>query len=1145
MNINNSIREPIIYDIGEKSFNTNITTIPLDKAYIFGVAPYNYGALPGATTTLREVVTLSQINTATFQSSTGTTVDISLNASDLSYVRISSANGTYVPIQTFPKLTILQYGSFNNNIIQGNLRVIGLSDKTNYSLNIYPYNKNSIEGAVNNLQLSTTPLIFVGQMTPPINFTSNSITINQETGDNNFKNGTYLVSSSSNHPDFPPFKAFNNTIPDFWHTSEYNNSASRKAPYNNVSPVSSFIGGISNSITYYWTTDINNISYAGEWLQIQYPYSFILTSYSITNRSDYNATWANRGLKLFYVAGSNDGIIWNMLNQQDIITIPSTSTITINVTTINKYSYYRLVVNKIFTGPVVNLCEWKLFGNYFTSNLLSIINDKSIKNATSYTIDISLNTSDLSYVTIQPNSDVVQTFNKATLIGSGGNYDVNNGILSGNAIVTGLTPGTTYTFTIVPYNYFELSNNSVLHTLTGTTAFGIISTSFISSELTTLDISLNSTDLSYVTISPSGLNYNSGEQKIFKTQIGTLTNNILNGSVRVIGLSVNTPYTFSIYPFDSNNTRGDLTTIYANISDINAVSYNSTDPSTNYIDISLNTSDLSYVKVTFGIAEQIFTKQSIIDNGSYTTGTYPLTGNVRVVNLAAGNRYDFNIYPYSFDNIRGSNKPLTTYTLSQINSVGLKAATGTSIDISLNTSDLSYVLITRSTAPDISFNRVNLLTSGNFNSISNILIGNVIIVDLSANQTYDFVVIPYNFTGLPGLSKPLNTTTLSVINGVTYISSTNTTVDISLNASDLSYVEIIPTGLSRQRFTKENIILRGGFSSILNELKGDITITGLTLGTSYALYMYPYNFLERIGAPTLKVVSTLSNTIPINVSTPIANNNFSNPTVSVNSYTRSTPTSWSSNTSTDIYIIRGIQYYYPVPSPSGISQYVSLTATAYFGSKYISQNITLSPNSYTLSFYCAPGGYENNNVKLYYNTCSLKVTIGAQTLVSTLKFSTSTSSSDNIFTLFSYNFSIVTTDLYNLNFTVSNTSNQSSSMSITGVNITSTSYITPPPLPLIIEKSIKSVTFNSIEITLLTSDLSYVTIQLNSTSVQTFNRATLVGSGNYDSNNGIITANVSVSSLSPGTNYTLTLVPYNSDDLSNTTLHTLNTTTLS
>lgn len=99
--------------------------------------------------------------------------------------------------------------------------------------------------------------------------------------------------------------------------------------------------GSTGAYTGATTTTISGTSRAGEWLQIQTPFSFILKSFSAGPHISATKIYA----KTIYVAGSTDGTTWNSIG-----TISASSYTTITGTfseNTTSYNYYRFVVNLV------------------------------------------------------------------------------------------------------------------------------------------------------------------------------------------------------------------------------------------------------------------------------------------------------------------------------------------------------------------------------------------------------------------------------------------------------------------------------------------------------------------------------------------------------------------------------------------------------------------------------------------------------------------------------------------------------------------------------------------------------------------------------------------------------------------------------
>ena len=338
--------------------NLSYSLLSPDTSYNFIITPYTNSDTPGPTVYSETRYTLSTVSNLVLTANYANSISIDFDNSDTYSVNIQAIYGNSTVAGN-----ITRYSPLVKPIIYLNL----IPDMC-YNFIVTPYNHDtpSIAGIPisSTTAVYTTPYTFVGQMTPPDPFTSNTITITGKTGIRSFKNGTYTASASSNVSSPNAYLSFDNNNSGGWHCAFKDNGGYNRQPYQ-ADAISNYIGGtIGSTTSNYWTTIIDGTSYAGEWLQIQYPYSFILTSY-LLSQSDgwsFNPKWGTRGFQTFYVAGSNNGTVWNMVNQQSLSTIPTTTAVTFSFTNNTSYSYYRIVFNKLFAGDVVHPAEWKLFG---------------------------------------------------------------------------------------------------------------------------------------------------------------------------------------------------------------------------------------------------------------------------------------------------------------------------------------------------------------------------------------------------------------------------------------------------------------------------------------------------------------------------------------------------------------------------------------------------------------------------------------------------------------------------------------------------------------------------------------------------------------------------------------------------------------
>lgn len=210
----------------------------------------------------------------------------------------------------------------------------------------------------------------ISVMSIPSKFIRNDLLLANISGNESFKNGTYLVSASSySNKDYLAFNAFNGTKTNFWQSGYFNNSSVPylRDAYLNAKPAS-YIGGGSDKNT--WKTNVGDGKINGEWIQIQIPYRIFLDSYSILPRQD---CCSKEFPSKFYLLASNDGVKWDTLDQQNLTSLPINvdTPSTYYVRTISSYTYFRLVISELFEGQKVSLCQFNLFGylNLISGNI--------------------------------------------------------------------------------------------------------------------------------------------------------------------------------------------------------------------------------------------------------------------------------------------------------------------------------------------------------------------------------------------------------------------------------------------------------------------------------------------------------------------------------------------------------------------------------------------------------------------------------------------------------------------------------------------------------------------------------------------------------------------------------------------------------
>ena len=247
----------------------------------------------------------------------------------------------------------------NNAILNGNVTI----GQNTVPYLFYDFETIDICNNINNvIQVIPVPQLIISNP----NTIVNSWVVNNQKDALSFKNGSYDISASSFIGTNFPYYAFNgsyvipNVIPNFWQSNvNYTNGN-----YTGNTVTSYTLNGISTTI-------------GGEWLQINLPYSMILTKYSFICNTP------AQGPKIFYIFGSNSNSSWSLITNVTVSpntsgtspysnAIPSIPT-TFYISNYNPqpFSYYRLVINKIWSpgnNISTSIQQWNLYGNPYSSS---------------------------------------------------------------------------------------------------------------------------------------------------------------------------------------------------------------------------------------------------------------------------------------------------------------------------------------------------------------------------------------------------------------------------------------------------------------------------------------------------------------------------------------------------------------------------------------------------------------------------------------------------------------------------------------------------------------------------------------------------------------------------------------------------------
>ena len=288
---------------------------------------------------------------------------------------VQSSNSYYGIITPKPSISINQ----NIKLYDGNQRFVvtisGIYSSDNVLGSYYYFNDKNVGSnkILNIMSISNTitTMYYKTTITPlpsPIQFNSNNFTVTGLTGNQAYQNGTYIMTGSTVYVNYYTYwfilNGSSNTGSYFYH-SDYT--------YNNG--------------TYFGTysTYINNIgNVPGEYIQIQFPYNLVITSYDIYCRPGS----VQRMPATYYIVGSNDGNTWIQVEYQNIQPSNLVNSFTFNITypIINTgYSYYRLVINRVGNDSYLNIGAWNIYGAIITSPI--VINNNSNYNLLNYPLN--------------------------------------------------------------------------------------------------------------------------------------------------------------------------------------------------------------------------------------------------------------------------------------------------------------------------------------------------------------------------------------------------------------------------------------------------------------------------------------------------------------------------------------------------------------------------------------------------------------------------------------------------------------------------------------------------------------------------------------------------------------------------------------
>ncbi len=183
-----------------------------------------------------------------------------------------------------------------------------------------------------------------------------------------YGNGTYTVSSSETE---------NSGGRASWNLFNIGTSTDLNGGYHSPTTSGLRVFGSNSPNDYIGsaTTTINGVPVSGLWVQIQLPSPVVLKSYQMMTRVSYSAD-RNRFPDKFYIVGSNNGTTWVQLDYKTytntdydtlmtpIVVVGETrSQLTISIENSVSYTYYRLVVQSLISGDILNFSNFWLYGD--------------------------------------------------------------------------------------------------------------------------------------------------------------------------------------------------------------------------------------------------------------------------------------------------------------------------------------------------------------------------------------------------------------------------------------------------------------------------------------------------------------------------------------------------------------------------------------------------------------------------------------------------------------------------------------------------------------------------------------------------------------------------------------------------------------
>ncbi len=383
--------------------------------------------------------------------------------------------------------------------------------------------------------------------------------------------------------------------------------------------------------------------------------------------------------------------------------------------------------------------------------------------------------------------------------------------LTGNSFVdsTILSKNTQYTYIITPYNYDDLSGNTI-----SVGGGGEDGTIYTLPEITGANVTNIGTNSIGIQINPSSSYYYGAVSRTDGGSNFTIYSSDSSGT-DTTGLSPNTGYNYIIVPYNVNGTSyGSFTfssPIYT-LGQITGVQLSATSVGILGTSVVGNYKFFKYIRT--GGTEGTFTSDAIYD-----------TIFTDITSLTPNTQYTYSLIPYNYNDLSATPFISSIYTLPNVNP-GYNSSTANTIRFELY-GNYQYVTV----------NKTNL--SG-INTTENIFSSNFTYIDtrsIQADTSYNYTFIPYNNENIQGNTISLGPIySLPAITNASVSTITNTSISISNIIGKFKYVIITRTdgnGVSA------NITL--------NYPTNSITDTNLLPNSAYTYTINPYGQNDASG----------------------------------------------------------------------------------------------------------------------------------------------------------------------------------------------------------------------------------------------------------------------------------------------------------